>query len=417
MAPTSRRADWDLSPNDFARHVAARRASGRPFDDLTESNPTRCGLIEPAEALRSALAGVASDARALVYEPDPRGLRVAREAIAQDLAARGDAIDCDRIVLTAGTSEGYAHLFRLLADPGDDVLVPAPGYPLFDYIAGVEGLDARCYPLARDAAGGFVFDPEAVCDAIGPRTRAVVVVHPANPTGSRLDAAAAARLRAICAERDLALLSDEVFADFVDTAAPPALRSLLADADADPAPLTFVLSGVSKALALPQAKLAWIVASGPAAARDEALARLDVLSDTFLTLATPGQLLLPPLLARRPQVQRELLARLAQNRSALARALDGARCLRALPVHAGWNAILALRPPNEGPPGEDELVRALLDEADVLVLPGWLFDLEPSPEDPCAHLVLSLLPPADRFAEAVHRLVVAAERIVTGESA
>ncbi len=398
------RASFDLTPNDFSRRLASRRASGPPFLDLAETNPTRCGFRAPADAMREALLALCAEPGALVYEPDSRGLPAARSAIANDLATRGLAIDPSQLVLTAGTSEACAHLFRLLADPGDEILVPRPGYPLFDQLAELEGLAVRSYALRREARGGYAFDLEAVAQAIGPRTRIVVVVHPSNPTGTRVSREDATRLRRLCRERDLALLVDEVFADFVLDDDPRALPSFLLGADHDEAPLGFVLSGVSKALALPQWKLAWIAVTGPRALREQALARLEVIADAFLSVTTPGQWSLPALLGARERVQAELLDRLRTNRETLARAIASEPALRLLPVAAGWSAILEV--PRARTCDEDSLVCALLDEADLLLQPGWLFDLEAaSGAEDCAQLVASLLPEPSIFAAASARLV------------
>lgn len=398
------RAAWDLSPNEMSRRLAARRASGRPFVDLTDTNPTRCGLRAPAALLREALVALADDPAALIYAPESRGAWTARSAIARDIATRGIAIDPEHIVLTAGTSEACAHLFRLLADPGDEVLVPAPGYPLFEQLAGLEGVGARPYASRRRADGGFVFDVDAVRDALGPRTRAVVVVHPNNPTGARVSRADAERLRALCRERGVALVVDEVFADFVTGDDPAALPSFLAGADDANAPPGFVLSGISKSLAMPGLKLAWIVVTGPGASRDEALARLDVIADAFLSVTTPGQWLLPRLLPGRAAVQSELIDRLQRNRCALEAAIAREPALRVLPSSAGWSAIVEVSDP-VAVPDEDALVAHLLDEADVLVQPGWLFDLEPTTRTATvAHLVVSLLAEPAVFAAGCARL-------------
>ncbi|HTF35057.1 MAG TPA: pyridoxal phosphate-dependent aminotransferase [Myxococcota bacterium] len=391
----ARRASWDLSHNDLSRRLDARRAAGLPILDLTESNPTRCDFSFPARLLREALERLASDPRAERYQPDAKGDSVARRAISDYHAAQGGAPTREHVVLTAGTSEAYAHLFRLLGDPGDRVLVPAPSYPLFGFLAELEGLEAAPYALrfrADTEEWRIDLDSlEAACDA---RTRAVVVVHPNNPTGGFVRETDLSALRSLCVRRELALISDEVFADYaLDESSGRWPGTLLAGADAPGAPLTFVLSGVSKSLALPQLKLAWIVVAGPALLRDEALARLEVIADTYLTVNALGQLLLPNLLAGRAAAQAEILGRVRTNRAILRRALGAYSGATLLPADAGWCAIVRVQGmPGGPPPDEDALVAELLDGPGVLVQPGWFFDLIPDAEEKAAHLVLSLLP-------------------------
>jgi len=411
----ARRAGWDLTPNELTRRVAARREAGLPLLDLTDTNPTRCGLSAPAALLAEALSALARDPRALVYEAAPAGLAEARAAVAAHHARAGAAVAPEQVLLTAGTSEGYAHLFRLLADPGDCVLVPQPSYPLFEFLAALEGVETGTYALAwRPGDRRFAIDLDSVARAAGPRTRAVVVVTPHNPTGAVVSPEEARALRAFCAGRGLALVSDEVFADTTGGEAPA--PGLLSGSDAEDGPLTFVLSGLSKMLALPQAKLAWIVVSGPAAQRDEAIARLEILADTFLSVNGPFQTLVPRLLAGREAVRRELCARLARNRAALDEALAGCRRVSRLPSEAGWSAIVRVAPTGAAePPDEEALVLDLLDRDGLLVHPGFFFDLAPDATgSPAAHLVLSLLPDTARFRDGARRLAAAAEAAAVG---
>jgi aspartate/methionine/tyrosine aminotransferase len=400
----ARRASWDLSQNDLSRRLDARRAAGLPILDLTESNPTRCEFSSPARLLREALERLARDPNAERYLPDARGDPAARRAIAAYHGAQGGAPTPDHVLLTAGTSEAYAHLFRLLGDPADRVLVPSPSYPLFGFLAELEGLEAVPYMLRFRADSNEwridIDSLEAACDA---RTRAVVVVHPNNPTGGFMRTADLSRLRNLCARRELALVSDEVFADYaLDAPSGEWPGTLLAGADAAGAPLTFVLSGVSKTLALPQLKLAWIVGAGPAPLRDEALARLEVIADTYLAVNGLGQLILPELLAGRAAVQAEILERVRRNRAHLRRALSARPGTTLLPADAGWCAIIRVRgTPGGPPPDEDALVAELLDGAGVLVQPGWFFDLSSNADEKSAHLVLSLLPAPDVFVAGV----------------
>jgi len=404
----ARRASWDLSQNDLSRRLNARRAAGLPILDLTETNPTRCRFSSPAHLLRQALEALASDPRAERYLPDARGELLARRAVADYHAARGGAPAHEHVLLTAGTSEAYAHLFRLLGDPGDRVLVPAPSYPLFDFLAELEGLEIAPYALRfRSDTQEWRIDMESLEAAYTARTRAVVVVHPNNPTGGFVRHSDLFALRSLCRARELALVSDEVFADYaLDGASSEWPPSLLAGADAPGAPLTFVLSGLSKALALPQLKLAWIVSAGPASLRDEALARLEIIADTYLTVNGLGQLLLPGLLAGRASLQAEVLERIRKNRATLHAALAAQPGMALLPADAGWCAIVRVQAvPGAAPPDEDALVAELLEGSGVLVQPGWFFDLLPDATEKTAHLVLSLLPDPDLFTAGADALV------------
>jgi len=386
----ARRAGWDLAPSPLAARVEERKKQGLALLDLAATNPTQVGLAGPGGALAEALAALARDPAARTYEPDPRGAALAREAI----AAFHTGVSPEHVVLSAGTSEGYAHLFRLLADPGERVHVPSPGYPLFEHLAALEGVAAVPYPLlppAREAR--WRIDCDALAASLTAQSRAVLVIHPHNPTGSFVDPADLARLRALGRERGLALISDEVFTGSGSDASPPSAR-----VGAEAGPLHFVLSGASKLLALPQLKLAWIVVAGPPAARDEALARLEFVADAYLSVSPLLARLLPDLLARRDELVAPLLARVAANRARLA-ALDPAGPVSALPAEAGWAAILRVRAPLDA----EALALGLLDRAGVLVQPGFLFDL--GDEDGSAQLVVSLLPEPADFARGLDALV------------
>ena len=393
----ARRASWDLVASPLAARLEERRQRGLPVLDLTESNPTRAGLAEPGAALARALAEVAADPATLGYEPDPRGDRRAREAIAAVHAAHGAAVDPAHVILTAGTSEGYAHLFRLLADPGDRVHLPSPGYGLFEHLAGLEGLEAAPYALIAPRSGArWRVDLDALAASLAPRSRAVLAIHPHNPTGSQLEPDDLAAFRALGRERGMALLSDEVFAESGLGVAPPCCRG------AEAGPLHFVLSGASKLLGLPQLKVAWIVVAGPPAARDEALARLEFLADAYLSVSPLLARALARLLPQRERLTRPLRARVAQNRARLA-ALEPTAGVVALPAEAGWAAVLRVR---SGHLDDEALALRLLEEAGVLVQPGSLFDL--APESGMAQLVVSLLPEPGRFARGLAALAGAA---------
>jgi len=373
----SRRTPGSLEPNRLTAALAARRRSGAPVLDLTESNPTRAGLPYP-DALLAPLA----DASALVYEPTPAGLASAREAVARDYARRGIDVPPDRILLTAGSSEAYAFLFKLLCDAGEGVLVPRPSYPLFELLARLESLEVASYPLAYD--GEWHVAASAVERALTSRTRAVVAVSPNNPTGSYLKRDEAEALYELCAREGLALVSDEVFADYAFRPDPRRLPSVATDGPA----LAFALGGLSKSCGLPQLKLGWIAVSGPRALREEALARLELVADTFLSVGTPVQRALPSLLGRLPELQGPIAARVSGNLAWLADSLGPASKASLLRPEGGWYAVL--RVPATIP--EEELALRLLESRGVLVHPGYFFDF---PDE--AFLVLSLLPPPGVF--------------------
>ncbi len=394
----ARRAAWDLTQNPLAERVAARRKLSLPVLDLSDNNPTHAGLAEPAEALALALGELSRDGAALRYDPDPRGEAAVRSAV----AACHPRAAPDDVVLTAGTSEGYAHLFRMLADPGDQVHVPTPGYPLFEHLAELEGLEVSRYPLRPPPSGAgarWRIDVASLAASLSPRSRAVLVIHPHNPTGSFVDPEDLAALRALGRERGVALVSDEVFAESAGPGAPP---SALLGAEAGP--LHFVLSGASKLLALPQLKVAWIVVGGPARDRAEAVARLEFVADAYLSVSPLLAGLLPRLLAQRPGIRRELRERVVANRLRLEAALGGRPGIECLPAEGGWSAILRVLPGGGEVPDDEALALALLDRAGVLVQPGFLFDLEGEPGRPAAHLVVSLLPEPEVFADAVRAL-------------
>ena len=382
----SQRTRWDLTANPLAEALARARAEGRRLLDLTESNPTAAGL----QAGRGVLE-LLGDPAAARYAPDPRGLASAREAVARDFARRGAALPPERLLLTASTSEAYGWLFKLLCDPGDAVLVPRPSYPLFEYLAGLESVRVDRCELAYD--GEWHLDRASLEAALHPRSRAVVVVHPNNPTGSYLKRPELDWLLELCARRGLALISDEVFADFtLDLPAPP-LASLAAD---DAPALVFALGGLSKSLGLPQLKLGWIGVAGPAAPRAAALERLEVLGDTYLSVGTPVQAAAPALLARLPELQAPLAARVRDNLAALRAALAPGLPASLWRAEGGWYAVL--RVPATLP--EEQRCLRLLERHGVLVHPGYFFDFPGE-----AFLVLSLLPEPAVFAEGVARLV------------
>jgi alanine-synthesizing transaminase len=381
----ARRTRWDLTANAFAQALARRRASGAALLDLTASNPTEAGLAYASQDILAALTAPES----LRYQPEPMGLPVARAAVARYYAELpgAAATDAAGILITTSTSEAYSFCFRLLCDPGDEVLVPRPSYPLFELLAGIQDVSPVHYPLYYDH--GWHMDLAALREAITPRTRAVAVVHPNNPTGSGVSAAEREALNELCLRHELALLADEVFLDYAH-GAPPV--SFAANQDA----LTFTMSGLSKIAGLPQMKVAWMVASGPPTLRESALARLEVIADTYLSPNAPLQWALPRLLETRHGFQAALTERLRHNLSVLDRLLGGQALVSRLALEAGWYAIL--RVPALG--ADEDLAVRLIEREGVVVHPGHFFDF---PQD--GHLVVSLMTPPVEYEEGLRRLL------------
>ena len=383
----AKRTQWELTTNRFTQAVERRRASGRELLDLSVANPTECGFHYPSGNMLAAL----GDARGLRYEPDPRGMRSAREAVAAYYAERGARLSADDLILTTSTSEAYGFLFRLLCEPGDDVLVPAPSYPLFEFLASIHDVRLRHYPLFYDH--GWHLDGHALRQVAGERTRAVVVVNPNNPTGSYVRAEELRELNALCTEKKIALLADEVFLDYaLEGGARPSLAG-------NDAALTFTLSGLSKLAAMPQMKVAWLAASGPAGVKSEALERLAVISDTFLSMNAPIQAAVPRLLESGSALRRQLRQRISANLGELDEQLAGQNAIGRLQIEGGWYTILRVPAVSS----DEDLAIRLLEQTGVLVHPGHFYDF---PAD--GYLVLSLITPADVFREGLLRLLASA---------
>jgi hypothetical protein len=380
----SRRTRWDRTPNRLSRLLERKRREGARLIDLTETNPTRVGLDPPADLL-APLAG----AENLRYEPEPLGLPEARAAVSADFARRGATVPVDSIVLTASTSEAYAFVFKVLCDPGDVVAVPRPSYPLFDYLAALESVEVATYELAYD--GEWRLDAGSLAAAAGERTRAIVVVNPNNPTGSFLKRDEADAVREAAARSGAAIISDEVFGDYAFGPDPRRVGSLAAEADV----LTFALGGLSKSCGLPQLKLAWIAIAGPTSAAAEALARLEVVADTYLSVATPVQRAAGGLLGRRAELHAPIAARVAQNLALLRGRVRGTPATL-LPAEGGWSAVLQI----PATVSEEERALELLERQDVIVHPGYFFDFERE-----AFLVVSLLPEPEVLDEGLMRIV------------
>jgi len=373
----SSRFHWDTRPNRLTQLLAAKRRAGARILDLTESNPTRAALAYPDE-----IASAFHDPRILTYEPAPAGALDARQAVSAYYAARGRAVDPGRILLTASTSEAYAYLFKLLADPGDEVLAPRPSYPLFEYLANMESLKVRQYSLAYQA--GWSIDLDALAAEMSQRTRAVILVNPNNPTGSFVKRGELDALTRLCEERSVALISDEVFSDYAF--APDGERvALLAGG--------YSMSGLSKVAGLPQMKLGWIVAP------EAAIEKLEWIADTYLSVGTPVQCAAARLLAAGEEVQRQIRARTAANLRFARRQLAGSAA-NILAVEGGW--YITVQVPRIRT--EEEWTLELLERENVLVQPGFFYDFESE-----AFLVVSLLTPSEIFEEGIEKL-----RLFTG---
>ena len=368
----SARVQADLAPNRLARAVERACAADRPILDLTESNPTRAGFDYPADLLAPL-----GDRGGLVYSPQPLGAPAARCAVAADYARRGLAVRPDHLVLTASTSEAYSLLFKVLCDPGDEVLVPRPSYPLFEHLTRLDAVTAVPYDL--DYHGAWTVDLDSVERAFSGRTRAVLVVSPNNPTGSFVKQPELDRIAALGALRDAAVIVDEVFADYelVEGAARQGAQ-VLTRGDV----LVFSLGGLSKSVGLPQVKLGWIAVGGPPAKVEHALARLEVACDTCLSVSTPAQLAAAALLERGAAIRRQIQSRVSTNYRHLMACAEATPSCQALRAEGGWSAVVhvpSLR-------SEEELVLGLLEEEGVLIHPGYFFDF---PRE--SFLVLSLL--------------------------
>src|SRR5580658_8892623 len=437
----SERTNWKLAQNRFTQALEEVRAGGAEILDLTISNPTRAGLRYDEAAILGALASP----RALDYDPQPKGLLEARTAVARyyrdrsgrgerDVASNGSTggIDAERIVLTTSTSEGYSFVFRLLCNAGDELLVPKPSYPLFEFLADLQDVRLVPYPLLYDH--GWQMDFPSLEKAVTERTRGVVVVHPNNPTGSFVSVEEVASLNAFCRERGLAVIADEVFLDYgvgefqklpapesnprspsassgqalhapLDRHSP--IQALGRDDNAEEAGahasfagngevLTFTLSGLSKIAALPQMKVAWVVTSGPRELADAAMGRMEVIADTYLSMNAPVQWAVPALLEQRKDIQRQLMERVRGNLAELDRRLAGQKSCQRLSVEGGWYAVLRVPVTRS----DEELAIELVREKAVVVHPGHFYDF---PGD--GYLVLSLITAAEEFEEGIGRVL------------
>jgi alanine-synthesizing transaminase len=380
----SQRTNWKLSPNKYTKALEEARATGTPFFDLTISNPTQSGLRYDEKAILAAF----QNAKSLSYEPEAKGLLAARQEVARYYKEdHGAVIDPESLLLTTSTSEAYSYVFRLLCNPQDEILVPKPSYPLFDFLGNLQDVALIPYPL--EYAHGWFVDFHSLIRAITPRTRAVLLVHPNNPTGSYVQPEEVQQLNALCRERSLALIVDEVFLDYS-----------LADGNrqtfvANRGSLTFSLSGLSKIAALPQMKVAWVATTGPQALVRPALDRLEIIADTYLSLNAPTQWAFPALLEQRRMLQPQLIDRLRENWNCLRGLSAGSEFFQVLDTQGGWYAVLRV----PGNRSDEDLAIQLLQRAHVLVHPGHFYDF---PSD--GYLVASLIAQPGNFRQGISRM-------------
>lgn len=375
----SSRFHWDSRPNRLTELLAAKRSAGIPILDLTESNPTHAGLNYPPE-----IPAPLANPRVLRYDPAPAGTIEAREAVSRYYGARGYKVEIPRILLTASTSEGYAYLFKLLTNPGDEVLVPRPSYPLFEYLATMESVTVRQYPLVYH--GAWSIDLDALASEMCQRTRAVILVNPNNPTGSFVKRS---ELNAL-AQLGVPIISDEVFSDYGFSADPDRVTTLAGSDEC----LSFSMSGLSKIAGLPQMKLGWIVVNGPEQLRREALEKLEWIADTYLSVGTPVQSAAESLLQAGDGIQRQIRERSAENLE-FAREYFRGSAVNVLSVEGGW--YITLQVPRIR--SEEEWALMLLEESNVLVQPGFFYDFSSE-----AFLIVSLLTAPTVFREGLRAI-------------
>jgi alanine-synthesizing transaminase len=400
----SERTNWNLSPNRLSEALAAYHSAGKRLYDLSASNPTEEGFERPGEAVLNAFANEA----ALTYAPDPKGLLSARQAVANYYKTREDEVPTDDIILTTSTSEAYSFVFRTLCNPGDELLVPAPSYPLFGFLADIHDVRLVQYRLIYDH--GWQIDFHALEQGITPRTRGIIVVNPNNPTGHFTKPEELATLNEICSQRGMALIADEVFLDFAyadttvrrDVPKNPRNRSsvgrkpqsLAVNTEA----LTFTMSGLSKISGLPQMKVSWLVTSGPQELKTQALDRLEVIADTYLSMNSPVQLALPELLEQRLGFQKQVMTRVRRNVAELDRQLLQRKSCSRLEIEGGWYAVL--RVPATRP--DDDLAVDLLTNKGIYLHPGHFYDFQSD-----GYLIVSLIMQEREFSEGIRQLLSA----------
>jgi len=376
------RTHWNLEENRLSRVLAEERTAGRPILDLTRSNPTECGFTYDQHGIQGAFA----HEQLVRYQPDPRGMKRPRGAIASYYQQQQAPVDEDDLVLTSGTSEAYSFVFRLLCNPGDEVLIPSPSYPLFDFLADLCDVRLIRYPLVYDH--GWQIDFSALAAAASERARAIIVVHPNNPTGHYTSSSERMGLARFCIERGIPLIADEVFLDFslVDARE----RSFASRNES----LTFTLSGISKICGMPQMKLAWIAVNGPPEQKREALARLEVIADTYLSVGTPIQLAAPMLLAMRTSFHAQAMGRVHANLRELDEQLSHQSACNRLSCEGGWSAVLRV----PAMQSDEDLSITVLNQRGVHLHPGHFYDFSQA-----GYAVVSLIVPEQEFAEGIRR--------------
>jgi len=383
--PFSKRTDWPVEENPLSLAFQSLQQKGMDIIDLTTSNPTQCDFPIQTEAILKPF----NDQRNLCYQPDPKGIREAREAVAHYYSRRGFDVFPDRMILTSSTSEGYLYLFRLLANPDDQILFPQPSYPLFPFLGDIADVRMDFYPL--------VFP--ALKEKLDDRTRAIVLVNPNNPTGSYIKQEELAAMNRLCQQRNLALISDEVFWDFPFS--PTKKKETLVQ---NSSVLSFTLGGLSKTLGLPQMKMSWIVLNGPKKTVEEAHKRLELIADTFLSVNTPAQHAVSSWLSQAEIIQKIIHDRLIINLNMLRRKVEGCSQVQLFAPEGGWYAVVKLPAKQE----EEQWVLDFLKEDHVFVHPGYFFDFQEQP-----FIVLSLLVPPQSLEEGLERIIA---RIETAES-
>jgi alanine-synthesizing transaminase len=378
------RTNWNLTSNRLSEALARHRDAGKPLLDLTAANPTECGFDYDRQAILQAL----SNPESLSYDPDPKGLLSARRAVAGYYSAREITVPVEDIILTTSTSEAYSFAFRLLCNPGDELLIPEPSYPLFSFLADIQDVKLVGYPLLYDH--GWQIDFHALQQAIAERTRGIIVVNPNNPTGHFCKSAEMEKLNKMCAPHQIAIIADEVFLDF--NLAENIPRSFAANTES----LTFTMSGLSKISGLPQMKAAWVITNGPEELKAQSLARLEVIADTFLSMNAPVQRAVPVFLDLRHGFQKQVMARVRKNLAELDKLLLAQNACARLDVEGGWYAVVRVPATRS----DEDLAIELLNARGVYVHPGHFFDF---PAD--GYLIVSLITPKHDFNEGMKRLL------------
>jgi alanine-synthesizing transaminase len=381
----SNRTNWHRQPNKLSEQLDLYRKSGKPILDLTNSNPTECGIAYPEEEILMAFRNSAL----LKYQPNPRGLITAREAISNYYKSKKIEVNPSNIFLTASTSEAYSFVFKLLCNAEENVLVPKPSYPLFDYLAQLSDVELHHYHLRYDRE--WEIDIDSIKNAVNKKTKAIVLINPHNPTGMFLKENEYREIKAIAKENKLALIIDEVFIDYAFKSDESRINSTASESEV----LTFTLNGISKMIGLPQMKLGWIIINGQRSIVSEAMERLEIISDTFLSVNTPVQVALPKLLGTGVIVQQNILDRIRNNYSILQKEMINSSC-SSLTAQGGWYGVI--RVPRTK--SDEDWALQLLEKKGIYLFPGYFFDFDDE-----GYLVVSLLMESSVFKKAVREIV------------